>query len=149
MGKNMMKAMNGFLTFAPNVEQKDDKRGLPGIIVEKPEENLKAQPDSKIPLLIGTVAHETANGIKLDEIKKIFNTGTEFLKFAANSLHLSSLVKQSKQLSADVFKTLGLPSLNDYLKIQDGISPEKIFEKLVESTTDIFFNVPSVKTRVL
>jgi carboxylesterase type B len=146
MGQNMMKSMNGFLTFAPNIEQQNDQRGLPGIVVDKPEKSLKAKQDTKMPLLIGTLAHETANGIKLDEIKSVFKTGTEFLKAAANSLQLDSLLKQSTQLSSSVLKTLGLPSLEDYLKIQDGVSPDKIIEKLIESTTDIFFNIPSVIT---
>lgn len=43
----------------------------------------------------------------------------------------------------------GLPSLNDYLTIPDGMNPEKILNKLIEATTDVFFNVPSVVTAQL
>jgi hypothetical protein len=36
-----------------------------------------------------------------------------------------------------------LPSLKDYLTIPEGLAPDKILLKLIEATTDIFFNVPS------
>lgn len=144
--QNMIKSMNGMLSFAPNVEEKDDQRGLPGIITEKPQENLKKEPKVKFPLLIGNVAHETANGIKTDEITKIFKSGTAFLKATASSLKLESLLKTSNKLGSGVFGALGLPSLNDYLTIPDGLNPEKLLEKLIESTTDVFFNIPSVMT---
>jgi carboxylesterase type B len=39
---------------------------------------------------------------------------------------------------------LGLPSLNEYLTIPESLSPEKILLKLIETTTDVFFNMPSV-----
>lgn len=104
MGKNMIKSMNGMLTFSPNIEQKDDSRGLPGFITDKPENILKQKTENKMPLLIGVCSDETANGIQLDEINKIFNTGTEFLKIAAGTLQLESLVKATKQ---HVIKALG------------------------------------------
>lgn len=107
VGKNMIKSLNGMATFAPNIEQKDDQRGLPGIITEKPEKQIESGSDDKMPLLIGNVAHETANGIKLDEINKVFKTGTEFLKSAVGTLQLGSLLKGTKQLQDSFFKTLG------------------------------------------
>jgi hypothetical protein len=36
--------------------------------------------------------------------------------------------------------------LTDYLTIADGLSPEKILLKLIETTTDIFFNIPATLT---
>lgn len=42
----------------------------------------------------------------------------------------------------------GLPTLDDYLSADD-LSPEKLLAKLVEATTDVFFNVPSVLTAEL
>jgi carboxylesterase type B len=105
--KNMIKAMNGMLTFAPNIELKDDQRGLPGIITMKPEESLKKDPESnKIPLLIGVTKHETANGINTNEILKIYNSGTEFLKATAESLKFDGLLNAPKQIG-EVFKSLG------------------------------------------
>lgn len=100
MEKNMLKAMNGMLSFSPNIEEKDDQRGLPGIITSKPEENLKKEPEVKIPLLIGVTKHETANGIDTNEIAKIFKSATEFLKTAAGTLQLESLLDASKQVSS-------------------------------------------------
>lgn len=41
---------------------------------------------------------------------------------------------------------LGLPSLDDYLTVPNDINPEKLLSKLIETTTDVFFNVPSVLT---
>lgn len=40
----------------------------------------------------------------------------------------------------------GIPSLEDFMTISEGLSPDKILEKFIESTTDVFFNVPSVLT---
>lgn len=40
----------------------------------------------------------------------------------------------------------GLPNLNEYLTIPSGMDPEKILSKLIEATTDVFFNFPSVMT---
>jgi carboxylesterase type B len=37
-------------------------------------------------------------------------------------------------------------TLNDHISIPDGISPEKLVNKLIESTTDVFFNLPAVLT---
>lgn len=143
--KNMVKAMNGMLSFSPNIENKDDKRGLPGMITSTPEESLKAEPDKKIPLLIGVTKHETANGINTNEISRIFKSGTEFLKATAGTLKLQNLLNAPKQVES-FLKPLGLPSLDDYLTIPDGLNPEKVLSKLIETTTDVFFNVPSVMT---
>lgn len=40
----------------------------------------------------------------------------------------------------------GIPSIDDFLTISEGLSSDKILEKLIETTTDVFFNVPSVLT---
>lgn len=143
--RNMIKAMNGMLSFSPNVESKDDQRGLPGIITAKPEDSLKKEPEKKIPLLIGVTKHETANGINTNEISRIFKSGTEFLKTAAGTLKFQELLAAPKQVGS-VLGSLGLPALNDYLTIPDGLNPEKILTKLIDATTDVFFNVPSVLT---
>lgn len=97
--RNMIKAMNGMLSFSPGIESKDDQRGLPGIITEKPEDNLRNEPEIKIPLLIGNTKHETANGIDANEIMTIFKSGTEFLKATAATLQLDSLLSVQKQLT--------------------------------------------------
>lgn len=107
MEKNLVKAMNGMLSFSPNIESKDDQRGLPGIITAKPEDNLKKEPENKIPLLIGVTKHETANGINTNEIANIFQSGTDFLKATAGTLKIESLLNAPKQLS-NVLAPLGM-----------------------------------------
>lgn len=106
MEQNMIKAMNGMLSFSPNIEAQDDQRGLPGIITAKPEESLKKEPEMKIPLLIGVTKHETANGINTNDISKIFKSGTEFLKATAATLKIEGLLNSQKQLSS-IFGSLG------------------------------------------
>lgn len=106
MDRDMVKSMNGMVSFSPNIESKDDQRGLPGIITDMPEENLKKEPEKKIPLLIGVSKHETANGISTNEILKIFKSGTEFLKATASTLRLQSLLNKPKEL-ASVLGSLG------------------------------------------
>lgn len=108
--QNMIKGMNGMLSFSPNIESKDDQRGLPGIITAKPEDTLKKEPERKIPLLIGVTKHETANGINTNEISKIFKSGSEFLKATAGTLKLESLINAPKQLTS-VLSSLGKHNL--------------------------------------
>lgn len=106
MERNMIKAMNGMVSFSPGIESKDDQRGLPGIITEKPEESLKKEAEIKIPLLIGNTKHETANGIDTNEIATMFKSATEFLKATAASLQLDSLLNVQKQVTG-ITSTLG------------------------------------------
>lgn len=90
--ENMLKSLSGMLGITPIVEVKDDDRGLPGIITEKPDENLKKETKYKIPMLIGTCKDETANGIDQSEIKKIFKTFDEFLKISVSKLKFNGLL---------------------------------------------------------
>jgi carboxylesterase type B len=41
---------------------------------------------------------------------------------------------------------LELPSLDEYLTLSSNLSPEKILMKLIEITTDLFFNIPCTLT---
>lgn len=82
------------------------------MLTEKPEEYLKKEPELKLPLLIGNVAHETANGVKIDEITKIFKSGTEFLKATATTLKLGDLLIAPTQLSSGFLGPLGVFLLN-------------------------------------
>lgn len=148
MERNIIKSMNGMLGVAPTIETADDRRGLPGLITKKPEAALKDEQEMKIPLLIGVTSSETANGINANEITKFFKSGEEFLKAAAGTLTLGGLLNAPQQMTS-LIGALGLPTLNDYLKIPAGLNPEKILEKFVETTTDVFFNVPTVLTAEL
>lgn len=105
--KNMIKAMNGMLTFSPNIENKDDERSLPGIITDYPKDQLRDNShEKKIPLLIGVTRDETANGINTNDIINIFKTGNEFLKATASALKLNDLLNTPKQVK-ELFSTMG------------------------------------------
>lgn len=97
--RNLIKAMSGMASFSPNIESKDDDRGLPGIIVENPNDSLKKEPKFKIPLLIGTTKHETGNAIDQKEIVKIFNSVTDFLKASAKTLKFNEILNATKQVT--------------------------------------------------
>lgn len=158
--QNMVRAMSGMVAIAPNIEIHDDDRGLPGMLTDKPDITLKKEPQKKIPLLIGTCKDETANGIDQAEIKRIFSSFSDFLKSSVNTMKtkglllnatnnlMSTLGKKKKRdiASKNIFNSLilGLPSLNEYLTVPENLTPEKILLKLIETTTDVFFNIPSV-----
>lgn len=131
--QNIMKGMTGMLSFSPNIESKDDQRGLPGIITSKPEDNLRKEPERKIPLLIGVTKHETANGIDANEISRIFKSGTEFLKATAGTLKIESLVNAPKQL-ASVFGSLGEHGLREEIFNHSHFSRNSITERLSDYT---------------
>lgn len=103
--QNMIKAMSGFVGIAPNLETKDDDRGLPGILTKKPDETLKQEPQKKIPLLIGTCKDETAGGINQTEIKRIFSTFSDFLKTTAKTIRLKSMLVNS---TSNLMSSLGM-----------------------------------------
>jgi carboxylesterase type B len=108
IGQHIIKAMSGMLSFSPNLESQDDQRGLPGVIIEKPEDFLKKPNDIKMPLLIGMTEHETANGIDQKEIENIFKSGTEFLKSVGSAVNL-------KKILGDKIPTNNLKSLTEGL----------------------------------
>jgi carboxylesterase type B len=108
--RNVFKSLSGMSSFTPNIETEDDDRGLPGMIVEKPEKTLADETKfNKIPLLIGTTKHETANSIDVNEIIKEFKSVNEFLKFSAKSLKFYDILNAPKK--ANVF----LDSLSKHL----------------------------------
>jgi carboxylesterase type B len=104
--QNMIKAMSGMASFSPNVETEDDNRGLPGMIVETPEDSLRKEPEKKIPLLIGTVKHETASAIDQKDIVKIFKSTSEFLKASAKTLSVNRLLNTTRLASDKLLSTL-------------------------------------------
>lgn len=90
-GENFVKSLSAMSGLYPTLEISDDQRSLPGMIVERPEEAMKKEPENKIPLLIGCTQHETANALDMADIKKTFKTGTEFLKSVQESFKISKL----------------------------------------------------------
>lgn len=103
--ENMINSMSGMVGVVPNVEVADDDRALPGIIIDKPEDDLKKESKYKIPLLIGTCKDETANGIDQNEIKKIFKSFNKFLKSTVNSLKFKGfLVNATSSIKSSLGK---------------------------------------------
>lgn len=96
IGQHIMKTLTGLVSFSPALEKEDDQRGLPGVIVEKPQDSLKKDNGIKVPLLIGMTEHETSNGIDPKEIEKTFKSGTEFLKSVGSAVNLKKILGDSQ-----------------------------------------------------
>ena len=105
--RNMIKTMSGMASFAPSVETKNDERGLPGMIVDKPENTIKNEPEIKIPILIGVTKHETANGINPKEINQIFKTATDFLKTVSGTLQIGKFWNETLGAGTGVLQNFG------------------------------------------
>ncbi|XP_055611398.1 pyrethroid hydrolase Ces2a [Uranotaenia lowii] len=144
-GQNAVKALTGNVGVSPVVEQKDDGRGLLGIMTEKPEKTMQEGNFPKIPLLIGVTKDETANGIDVKEIEKTFASATMFLQKTSKLVGLDGFLNLNK--SIDLLDSLGsvLP-LSKYLEIPKTWNVTQIFGKLVEATTDAMFNLPAIVT---
>lgn len=112
--QNMIKSMSGMVGVVPNIEEKDDNRGLPGIITEKPDDDFKREEKRKIPLLIGTCKDETANGIDQSEIKKVFKSFNEFLKISVKTLKFQGLVGNA---TSNVMSSLGKFKLRNRINL--------------------------------
>uniref|UniRef100_A0A182MJU3 Carboxylesterase type B domain-containing protein n=1 Tax=Anopheles culicifacies TaxID=139723 RepID=A0A182MJU3_9DIPT len=120
-GEKLINGMSPQAGINPVVEEKDDGRGLLGLLTSKPEELLLAADFPKIPLLIGVTKDETANAID----------GLEgFLNIEKKVPALGSVG--------------GFLNLDKYLQIPDGWDVTQILGKLVEATTDAIFNLPAV-----
>lgn len=132
--------LTGFLNFLPNIEPKDDDRGLPGFLTDSPTEVVKQKHLPRIPLLIGVTGHETANGLDLPSIKGAWGSYDRFLKNLTSSLHLKELVAT---LTQPLKLPLQLPEVAKYLSTPDNLSPLAILAKLTEISTDVLFNVPA------
>lgn len=145
----MMRSMTGMVGVAPTVEQPDDQRGLPGFITEQPKDNLKKGSFRKIPLLTGVTKDETANGILVKEIEKIWSNFDNFLTTLSSTINLNEFLNFNNitgQIVPPLLPDISGLKLNDYLKIAKGLPVPEIFNKLVETTTDAFFNLPAVLT---
>jgi len=104
--KNIVKSMSGLVGTSPNIETKDDDRGLPGIITESPKESMKKEPERKIPILIGSTKHETANIMNPKEVTKIFGSASNFLKLSMNTLKLNDLLNVTNSRVTNVLSLL-------------------------------------------
>lgn len=133
--------LTGFVNILPNVEEKDDDRGLPGFLTESPMETIEQKHLPGIPLLIGMTQQETANGLNLKAIKKDFGSYENFLKGLSSTLNLGKLTGVlTKPLNS---LPLQLPDVTKYLAVPNNLNPLGILSKLTEISTDLLFNLPS------
>lgn len=107
--------MTGGVGYGPVVETPAKERSLPGFIEEHPRIVFNNGTFKKVPLLTGVTRDETANGLNVKEIEKIFSSATEFLNLVANSLRVDGLVGNL----VDVL----LPGLSMCLNLQSSSAP--------------------------
>uniref|UniRef100_A0A1B0CSD4 Putative conserved secreted protein n=1 Tax=Lutzomyia longipalpis TaxID=7200 RepID=A0A1B0CSD4_LUTLO len=126
--------LSGFLGFSPSIEDKDDNRGLPGILTDPPRSFLlSGKFHSKIRLLIGQTQDETSRCSSVSKIPK--NTLKKLEESAGDFLSLFNLTNP-----LGFFNQLGTTLLN-----VGGVT-KKFLDDIFEATTDIFFSIPVVFT---
>lgn len=140
MKRGEQSAMTGFLNFLPNVEVKDDNRGLPGFFTESPIEKIKNKKLPSIPLLIGVTGQETANGINLQSIKGNWGSFEAFLKNLTSNLGVKEV---TNTLSNALKQNLQLPDVAQYISVPETLKPAAILAKITEISTDVLFNLPA------
>lgn len=91
-GKQIVRSMTGSTGYGPVVESPAKERSLPSFIEEHPRDVFNNGTFKKVPLLTGVTRDETANGINVKEIEKIFTSATEFLGSVAMSLKVDGLI---------------------------------------------------------
>ncbi|KAH8293279.1 hypothetical protein KR018_007153 [Drosophila ironensis] len=152
-GRALVKGLTGNVGFQPHVESENDERALPSLIVGEPEQQLKKSNFSGIPLLTGVTKHETANSVTVESIESVFGSAEMFLGSLSDSLNqLTSFLKIDK-LTGQIAKPQlpGLtnvltPTLQDVWKVPKALNVDQVLSKVVESTTDVLFNLPAVLT---
>jgi len=152
-GRALVKGLTGNVGFQPHIESEDDGRALPSLIVGEPEQQLKSSNFSGIPLLTGVTKHETANSVTVENIEKVFGSAEQFLGSLSDSLNkLTSFLKVDK-VTGQIAKpelpgltSLLTPTLQDVWKVPQALNVDQVLSKVVESTTDVLFNLPAVLT---
>uniref|UniRef100_A0A182RNA3 Carboxylesterase type B domain-containing protein n=1 Tax=Anopheles funestus TaxID=62324 RepID=A0A182RNA3_ANOFN len=142
-GEKLINGMSPQAGVNPVVEEKDDGRGLLGLLTDKPEAMLLAGDFPKIPLLIGVTKDETANAIDVKEIQSVFKGPTNFLKKTTSLIGLEGFLDVEKSVQS-LGSVGGVLNLDKYLEIPNGWDTTQILGKLMEATTDAVFNLPAV-----
>ncbi|XP_039501811.1 carboxylesterase 1E [Drosophila santomea] len=152
-GRALVKGLTGNVGFQPHIESEDDGRALPSLIVGEPEQQLRSSNFSGIPLLTGVTKHETANSVTVETIENVFGSAEKFLGSLSDSLNkLTSFLKIDK-LTGQIAKpelpgltSVLTPTLQDVWKVPQALNVDQVLSKVVESTTDVLFNLPAVLT---
>ncbi|XP_004531574.1 carboxylesterase 1E [Ceratitis capitata] len=152
-GRAIIKGLSGNVGFTPHSEGENDGRGLPSLIVGEPEQQLRSGNFTPIPLLTGVTKHETANAISINTLNKIFGSAEKFLNSLTDALKDLTGFLRIDSVTGEVLKPVlpGLtsaltPTLNDLLKVPETLNLDQVLSKVVETTTDILFNLPAVLT---
>ncbi|XP_054743601.1 carboxylesterase 1E [Anastrepha obliqua] len=152
-GRALVKGLSGNVGFTPHVEGENDGRALPSLIVGEPEQQLRSGNFTPIPLLTGVTKHETANAVSIDTLNRIFgsvqqflNSLTDALKDLTGFLHIDGITGEIAKPVLPGLSSALTPTLNDLLKVPETLNLDQVLSKVIESTTDILFNLPAVLT---
>ncbi|KAH8251222.1 hypothetical protein KR032_003277 [Drosophila birchii] len=152
-GRALVKGLTGNVGFQPHIESEDDGRALPSLIVGEPEEQLKKNNFSGIPLLTGVTKHETSNSVTVENIEKVFGSAEQFLGSLSDSLNKLTSFLRIDKLTGEIAKpqlpgltSVLTPTLKDVWKVPQTLNVDQVLSKVVESTTDVLFNLPAVLT---
>ncbi|KAH8410527.1 hypothetical protein KR215_011883 [Drosophila sulfurigaster] len=152
-GRALVKGLTGSVGFQPHTEAEDDRRALPSLIIGEPEQQLRNNNFTGIPLLTGVTKHETANSVTVDTLNKVFGSAEKFLGSLGGALQQLTGFLRIDKLTGDIAKPVlpGLsnlltPTLQDLWKVPETLNVDQVLDKVVESTTDVLFNLPAVLT---
>lgn len=152
-GRALIKGMGGGVGFQPHAESENDERALPSLIEGEPEKQLRTKNFIPVPLLTGVTKHETAHAVSIDMISKIYGSAEKFLGSLTNALEgLTGFLRIDKTTGQILKPQLpGLtgaltPTLNEFLKVPETLNLDQVLSKIVESTTDVLFNLPALLT---
>ncbi|XP_067624204.1 carboxylesterase 1D [Eurosta solidaginis] len=152
-GRALVKGLSGNVGFMPHIEGENDGRALPSIIESEPDQQLRSGNFTAIPLLTGVTKHETANAVSVNKINQIFGSAEKFLSSLTDALKDLTGFLRIDQITGEIAKPMlpGLsaaltPTLNDVLKVPEMLNLDQVLSKVIESTTDILFNLPAVLT---
>ncbi|EDW11343.1 carboxylesterase 1E [Drosophila mojavensis] len=152
-GRALVKGLTGNAGFQPHMEAEEDYRSLPSIIIGEPEAQLRSGNYTGIPLLTGVTKHETANSVTVDTLNKVYGSAEKFLGSLQGALEQLTGFLRIDELTGGIAKPVlpGLtsaltPTLQDVWKVPQALNVDQVLAKVVESTTDVLFNLPAVLT---
>lgn len=152
-GRALVKGLTGNAGFQPHIEAEDDNRALPSLIIGEPEKQLRSGNYTGIPLLTGVTKHETANSVTVDTLNKVYGSAEKFLGSLQGALQQLTGFLRIDELTGGIAKPVlpGLsnvltPTLQDVWKVPQALNVDQVLAKVVESTTDVLFNLPAVLT---
>ncbi|XP_017834845.1 carboxylesterase 1F [Drosophila busckii] len=152
-GRALVKGLTGNVGFQPHMENEEDGRGLPSILVGEPEHQLRNGNFMGIPLLTGVTKHETANSVTVDTLNKVYGSAEQFLNSLSGAVQQLTGFLRIDKLTGNIAKPElpGLsgvltPTLQQVWQVPQTLNIDQVLAKVVESTTDVLFNLPAILT---